>query len=70
MHAETSAGNSVSLPDASPPAGSTRVLSIDAFRGFIMVVMALDHANDFIARGYASEFWGGAIRQFGSTAGF
>ncbi len=35
-----------------------RLDSVDLLRGFIMVVMALDHASAFIAKVHFSEFWG------------
>ena len=37
---------------------SPRLLSVDALRGFIIVVMALDHANSLIAHGKLEpEMW-------------
>lgn len=38
----------------------TRLISLDALKGFCMVIMALDHANYFIAhKDPISEFWAG-----------
>jgi uncharacterized membrane protein len=34
-------------PGANKPAGSYRIQSVDALRGLIMIVMALDHVRDF-----------------------
>ncbi|GMQ78352.1 MAG: heparan-alpha-glucosaminide N-acetyltransferase domain-containing protein [Anaerolineae bacterium] len=39
--------------------GLNRLLPVDALRGFIILVMALDHANFFVARQHPSlEHWG------------
>ena len=35
-----------------------RITALDANRGFIMVLMAIDHASYFIARVHSAEFWG------------
>lgn len=47
---------------------STRYGSVDALRGLIMMIMAIDHASAFIARQHASEFWAGAMSAY--TAAF
>lgn len=40
----------------------SRLVTIDALRGLIIVVMALDHANHFIAHKHPqAEMWGGAF---------
>jgi len=39
---------------------TSRILPLDALRGLIIVFMALDHANNFIAQKHSSgEYWGG-----------
>lgn len=45
-------------PAGPPPGASARLLPIDAMRGLIMVLMAIDHASYFVARRHSSEFWG------------
>jgi len=41
-----------------------RLLSLDALRGFIMILMAIDHASYFIAKVHPSEFWGVILPQY------
>jgi len=39
-----------------------RLLAVDALRGLIIILMALDHANYFIAQQHSSgEYWGGSF---------
>lgn len=48
---------------------SPRLLPLDALRGSIMVWMALDHANAFIARGkLESELWSGSFPDYHGQA--
>ena len=37
--------------------GGQRFIGMDAHRGFIMILMAIDHASYFIARVHSAEFW-------------
>jgi len=37
--------------------GGQRFIGMDANRGFIMILMAIDHASYFIARVHSAEFW-------------
>jgi uncharacterized membrane protein len=50
------------LPPKSPSAPvittTSRFNALDAQRGLIMVLMAVDHASYFIARVHSAEFWG------------
>jgi len=46
---------------ASAVAAAQRLAALDAHRGFIMVLMAIDHASYFIARVHSAEFWGIAL---------
>ena len=46
------------IPSIFTPAQTGRLLPLDALRGFIIVLMALDHANSFIAHGKLEpELW-------------
>jgi uncharacterized membrane protein len=58
-------------PKMDPQSNSKRLPAVDLMRGLIMVLMALDHANYFIAHLHSSgEYWGGAIPEFPSTMAF
>ena len=35
-----------------------RLISVDALRGFIMLIMAIDHASYFVGKHHFAEFWG------------
>lgn len=45
-----SSGPSPSPLNPAPAAGSVRIQSVDALRGAIMILMAIDHIRDYIAR--------------------
>jgi uncharacterized membrane protein len=47
-----------------------RLQHLDALRGFIMLLMALDHASYFIAHVHPSEFWSAPLPHYASTAAF
>lgn len=48
----------------------SRLNWLDATRGLIMVVMAIDHASYFIARLHRGEFWGLPMPQYESALAF
>ena len=49
---------------------NTRYTSVDALRGLIMIIMAIDHSSAFLARQHASEFWAGAMSAYSSAFPF
>src|SRR4030042_2962101 len=51
-------------------AAAQRFIALDAHRGFIMVLMAIDHASYFIARVHSAEFWGAALPVYPSAIWF
>ncbi len=51
--------------------GQKRNFALDAFRGLIIVLMALDHANYFVAQRHSSgEHWGGPFPMYGDALSF
>lgn len=50
---------------------NTRLTAPDALRGLIMILMALDHANHFIAQQHSSgEYWGGSFPEYNDALSF
>jgi uncharacterized membrane protein len=56
--ARSSPATGAPAPSVTPPAASGRLAALDALRGLIMLVMAIDHASYFIAKVHPGEFWG------------
>ena len=50
---------------------SSRLLPLDSLRGMIMILMALDHANHFVAQLHpAGEMWGGPFPTYSDPLAF
>ena len=47
-----------------------RLTGLDAHRGLIMMVMAIDHASYFVARVHSLEIWGAALPSYPDVAWF
>lgn len=47
-----------------------RLLPLDALRGLIMVLMAIDHASYFVARVHRSESWSNPLPQYADALSF
>lgn len=47
-----------------------RLLYLDALRGLIMILMALDHASLFIAHKHSGEFWGQPLPEYAGALPF
>ena len=69
--AERRIGENVRCGDKVAEKKASRILPIDALRGLIIVLMALDHANHFVAQQHSSgEYWGGAFPHFSDALAF
>jgi uncharacterized membrane protein len=53
------------------PQSSKRIKGLDALRGLIILFMALDHANHFVAQQHSSgEYWGGFFPDYSQALPF
>lgn len=48
----------------------SRLLYLDALRGLIMILMAVDHASYFIAHKHPAEFWGQPLPEYAGALPF
>ncbi len=51
-------------------ATSSRLLPVDALRGLIMILMAVDHASFFVAKVHPSDWWGIPLPRYESAFAF
>ncbi|MBW8010580.1 MAG: DUF1624 domain-containing protein [Chloroflexi bacterium] len=53
------------------PENTSRLVSLDALRGLIVILMAVDHANHFIAHKHSTgEYWGGGFPVYPDAIAF
>jgi uncharacterized membrane protein len=66
--ADCAAGSPATDPAAVPASAKTsRLVSIDAVRGLIMLFMAMDHVGLLIVRRHSAEYWGGLWTRYGGS---
>ncbi|MEW6379106.1 MAG: heparan-alpha-glucosaminide N-acetyltransferase domain-containing protein [bacterium] len=53
-----------------PPQKRERLLPLDALRGVIIILMALDHTSYYLARVHPEEFWGSPLPQYSNALAF
>jgi uncharacterized membrane protein len=49
---------------------SSRLIPVDALRGLIMILMALDHASYFVARVHSADYWGVPLQRYPNSLAF
>lgn len=52
------------------PATPGRISQLDLLRGFVMVVMAIDHVAFFVAKRHPGEYWGVPLPEYTSVIAF
>jgi uncharacterized membrane protein len=57
-------------PSESVMTTTSRINALDAQRGLIMILMAIDHASYFIARVHSAEFWGVTLPSYPNALWF